>query len=616
MRCEACEHENIDGARFCQGCGALMPSAETGPDPLVGQVIGGRYRITGVLGEGGMGVVYVGEQQMGSTVRKVAVKTLHQHLSKDPSVLARFHRECGTVAQLEHPNTIKFYDFGATEDGTLYIAMEFVKGDPLSSVIERERAIAPERTLKILRQITGALDEAHAQGIVHRDLKPENVILTTSAGETDFVKVLDFGIAARTESTDVKREQKLTQQGMVLGTPPYMSPEQFTGKELDRRSDIYSLGVMAYEMLTGRLPFEADTPWQWATQHMTAQPTPFEASAPHMSIPEGMRRAILRALSKDRDQRQGTAKEFFADLSTGVALPATADDVPAPSIGSQGTAAMAAVPDFTGAGPFPMGAPGPVGHPGGMPIPGPMAPPGSLGGPMPMGAAVPVAPPPAARRGGGGGGLGLIIGLVVVGGGLLAAIAVVAVLSFRNRTKDDEQVITDPFADTSSQASTSSISPVTDATTGSAESTGMGADTGTGSGSGSGVATTTPTTGTGTGAATTARTAATTAATTGTASTTGRTATATATGGASGGDAAACAACIAAARAGNVSAAASHYARCSDPAGKSACSRDVRAGAQASADAAALNGKCDVARSIANSAASMGARVRLNPRCR
>ena len=272
-----------------------MPTlAEAGADPLIGQLIGGRYRVTGVLGEGGMGIVYVGEQQMGSTVRKVAIKTLHAHLSKDPSVIARFHRECGTVAQLEHPNTIKFYDFGSTADGTFYIAMEFVAGKPLADVLTHG-PLSVERTIKIMRQVCGSLDEAHLQGIIHRDLKPDNVILTDRAGETDFVKVLDFGIAARTESADAQKEQKLTQQGMVLGTPPYMSPEQFTGKALDARSDIYSLGVMTYEMLTGRLPFDADTPWQWATQHMSVQPIPFEVSAPSKNIPDGMRKAILKA---------------------------------------------------------------------------------------------------------------------------------------------------------------------------------------------------------------------------------------------------------------------------------------------------------------------------------
>src|SRR5664280_1520982 len=179
MNCHACGHENVEGARFCASCGAALPSlVDSQHDPLIGQVIGGRYRITGVIGEGGMGIVYVGEQQMGSTIRKVAVKTLHPHLSKDSNVLKRFHRECGTVAQPEHPNTIKVYDFGSTPDGTLYIAMEFVAGRPLSDVLQTEGKLSPERVIQIMRQICGALDEAHQMGVVHRDLKPDNIILT------------------------------------------------------------------------------------------------------------------------------------------------------------------------------------------------------------------------------------------------------------------------------------------------------------------------------------------------------------------------------------------------------------------------------------------------------
>src|SRR5262245_43486908 len=357
MKCEACQHENVEGAHFCAKCGALLPSGEEGPDPLVGQLIGGRFRVTGVLGEGGTGKVSVRGQQIVTTVRKVAIKTLHSHLSKDASVLARFHRECGTVAQLEHPNTIKFFDFGATNDGTLYIAMEFVAGKPLSDIIAKEGALASERVIKIMRQVCGALDEAHMQNIIHRDLKPENIILTARAGETDFVKVLDFGIAARSESADAQREQKLTQQGMVLGTPPYMSPEQFTGKALDVRSDIYSLGVMSYEMLTGKLPFEADTPWQWATQHMTAQPTPFEVSAPAKNIPHGMRSAILKSLEKERDKRQASARDFFAELSGGGRMTVTGETGVKVSA-SANTAAMEAAPDFGGGNP-----PAPVYHP-------------------------------------------------------------------------------------------------------------------------------------------------------------------------------------------------------------------------------------------------------------
>ncbi len=427
MQCESCGHSNIDGARFCANCGALMPSHEKGPDPMIGQLVGGRFRITGVLGEGGMGIVYVGEQQMGSTVRKVAIKTLHQHLSKDPSVLARFHRECGTVSELEHPNTIKLYDFGSTADGMLYIAMEFVKGRSLADVIKAEGPLSAERTIHIMRQVCGALDEAHGKGIIHRDLKPENVILTNRAGETDVVKVLDFGIAARSESADAQREQKLTQQGMVLGTPPYMSPEQFTGKALDARSDVYSLGVMVYEMLTSRLPFEADTPWQWATQHMTAQPIPFDVSAPQQSIPPAMRQAIMKSLAKDRDKRQGSAREFFSELSEGGRVTVDA----APPVGahvSTGTAAMEQVPNFAGAAA--PAAPPYAAH----------AAPAALAMGTPHGMAAPA--PMRTAPGRSGGGKGLVIGLGAIGGVLLLAIAVVAARSLRQN--DDEPLPTTP----------------------------------------------------------------------------------------------------------------------------------------------------------------------------
>lgn len=344
MNCESCGHNNIEGARFCANCGITMPTATDDENKLVGKLVGGRYRITRVIGEGGMGIVYEGEQKLGSSVRKVAVKTLHTELSRDPSVTARFHRECGTVAGLEHPNTIKVYDFGAMDDGTLYIAMEYLAGKPLDRVIQDEKQLAPQRVIRLLRQVSGSLEEAHAQGIIHRDLKPENVILIERAGEKDVVKLLDFGIAARTESADAAREAKLTQQGMVLGTPPYMSPEQFTGKALDKRSDIYSLAVMAYEMLTGKLPFEATTPWQWATEHMTAQPRPFETLSLAAPIPEPMRRAILRALSKDPAERFGAASQFvdaMAEPDTGESRVKvnTAEAVMA-------TAAMAAAPDF------------------------------------------------------------------------------------------------------------------------------------------------------------------------------------------------------------------------------------------------------------------------------
>ncbi len=556
MKCEACQHENIDGARFCAHCGALMPTvAEAGADPMIGKLIGGRYRVTGVLGEGGMGIVYVGEQQMGSTVRKVAIKTLHAHLSKDPSVLARFHRECGTVAQLEHPNTIKFYDFGSTDDGTLYIAMEFVAGHSLADVLLKG-PLSPERVIKIMRQVCGALDEAHMQGIIHRDLKPDNLVLTDRAGETDFVKVLDFGIAARTESADAQKEQKLTQQGMVLGTPPYMSPEQFTGKALDSRSDIYSLGVMTYEMLAGRLPFDADTPWQWATQHMSVQPIPFEVSAPAKNIPDGMRKAVLRALSKKKEDRQPTAREFFAELSDGGRM--TVESHPDVGANPSGTAAMAQVPDFN-APPSPM-------------MNAPMSPPVMAG--------VPPSPMTSGRNNKSGGGKGLVIGLGAVGGVLLIAIGVLAARSM-------------------SGAKDAPIVP-------------LGTDVGGGSGSlGTGaVQTLEPLASAAPDPVKTAPTAAPTdkvapieISKTGTGpASTGTTKSSTPAPAAN-----ACDACIAAASSGNISGAAADFARCTDAAKKAQCSQTARNNAPAAVKSAALNGNCGQAKAILAAAQSIGA---------
>jgi serine/threonine-protein kinase len=314
MECPAC-HTAVEGSsRFCPTCGISLgkPTVPDAPraDPLLGQVLGGKYRIVRLLGEGGMGAVYEGEQQLGTTKRRVAVKTLHPHLSRNPQIEARFQREVGTIAELEHPHTIQVYDFGTTPEGILYIVMEFLQGKSLADLLSAQGAMSPERVAHILEQVCGSLEEAHLHGIVHRDLKPDNVVLVERAGQKDYVKVLDFGIAKRSREED-KNEQKLTQQGMVLGTPPYMSPEQFTGQPIDARSDIYSLGVMAYEMLSGKLPFNATTAWEWATQHMTQSPIPIESLEQGNRVPQAMRDALARALAKSPDERFQTVKAFI-----------------------------------------------------------------------------------------------------------------------------------------------------------------------------------------------------------------------------------------------------------------------------------------------------------------
>ena len=283
-------------------------------DPLIGQNIAeNRYKIVKIIGEGGMGKVYLGEQKLGDRVRPVAIKTLQPDLAGDPQIIARFHREAGTVSLLDHPNTIKFYESGELPDGKLFVAMEFIQGESLAHIIARG-PMAPQRIEHILQQVCGSLGEAHEHGIVHRDLKPENVILTQKGQKGDFVKVLDFGIAKRDESSDAQ-DAKLTKQGMVLGTPPYMSPEQFTGQPLRATSDIYSLGVMVYEMLTGQLPFVANTPWEWATKHLTAPPVPFEMHAHGATILPRHKAATMRALAKEPAQRPGSMADFLRDFT-------------------------------------------------------------------------------------------------------------------------------------------------------------------------------------------------------------------------------------------------------------------------------------------------------------
>ncbi len=403
MVCSTCG-TSLDGEpRFCPKCGAVQPQPEPTVDPFLGQTIGGRYRILKLLGEGGMGAVYQAEQIIAGTAKKFAVKTLHPHLSKDPRILARFERECGTVAGLSHPNIIQLVDFGKTDDGTLYMVMEFVEGRSLSSVLEEHGALDPKRSTRILQQVCDALAEAHGAGIVHRDLKPDNIVLTERA--KDFVKVLDFGIAKRGEDALSKEEEKLTQQGTVLGTPPYMSPEQFTGRPIDLRSDLYSIAIIAYEMLAGRLPFSGNTAWEFANQHMTAPPAPLTVAPSGAPLPESMRNAIMRSLAKDPQARFSSATEFF-DAFSGEAPSATGPT-------------QFAMPIQSGTAPFVAVAATP---PPGQYAPPPYAP-TTGGGVVAMIPGSPVqAAPPARRK------TGLIlgiVGLVVVlgGGGVITAVA-------------------------------------------------------------------------------------------------------------------------------------------------------------------------------------------------
>ncbi len=366
MDCPVCHAQVADNQKFCPACGSMVPASQQKADPMLGSVIGGKYRVVNLLGEGGMGSVYLAEQKLGTTMKKVAIKTLHKELSRDPKIQARFDREAGTVAELQHPNTIQVFDYGKTDDDQLYIVMEYVQGANVADVLEKGGAMPPARAEAILRQVCGSLEEAHAHGIVHRDLKPENIVLTERAGTKDFVKVLDFGIAKRQSEND-PNEAKLTQQGMVLGTPPYMSPEQFTGATIDARSDIYSLGVMAYEMLSGQLPFRANTAWEWATQHMQAQPIPLETQPHGRAVPAVFSAAISRAMSKAPNDRFPTVREFADAMSGAVQAYVPSSRPQQPGEPAKGQTEYgdprASFPGGTGGG-----VPGQAGMMGGMPM--------------------------------------------------------------------------------------------------------------------------------------------------------------------------------------------------------------------------------------------------------
>jgi serine/threonine-protein kinase len=481
MECPSC-HAQIDPGKFCPACGASLAGAAPAEpvDPLLGKTLGNKYRVVKLLGEGGMGAVYMGDQQLGTKTRHVAIKTLHPHLSKDPKVLARFEREVGTVAELEHPNTIQVYDFGKTDDGILYIVMEFIQGMNLADLLEKNGAMEPARVEKILNQICGSLEEAHGRGIVHRDLKPDNIVLTERAGQKDFVKVLDFGIAKRSGEAD-QNEQKLTQQGMVLGTPPYMSPEQFTGKPIDARSDIYSLAIMAYEMLTGELPFRANTAWEWATQHMTQPPRDIDATAVSARVPQRMKDAVKKGLAKNPEERFPTVRAFFDAFSAGAPAVATAAAPPGqPAMGAapqmaqalpgKGKTEIATPLDFGGGGPMSGGGYGPPppmpqtqGAPmGNAPAPAHFGTPagGNVAFPTPN-AGIPQPPP---REHGGGGNKGLLLGAAAVIGVLSIGAIVFALKGSSNKgdglslpgsaTAAPTQVDLTPSATPSSSAAT------------------------------------------------------------------------------------------------------------------------------------------------------------------
>ncbi len=357
FRCPHCEAEIEEGARFCGACGRPISStaiveragvasknaasAETirvspgSPNPvtaaaaaavpapapappavsppvraavrpaaqplenLIGRTLNHRYLVEDKIGEGGFGAVFRGKQI--ATGREVALKILHPHNVSDETIVARFRREAEACSKLRDPHTVTTYDFDETPDGILYLAMELLRGQSLHQIQKAQGPLGVARVLKLLDQVAASLTEAHANGIVHRDMKPENVFIETREGD-DHVKVLDFGIAK--VMGDERSVPALTAVGQTLGTLEFMSPEQLRGQKLDGRSDLYALGMMAYEMLTGALPFtSAKSPIDIINFHMRQEPPAPSTLNPKVTIPAPVDAIILKMVAKDRDKR-------------------------------------------------------------------------------------------------------------------------------------------------------------------------------------------------------------------------------------------------------------------------------------------------------------------------
>jgi serine/threonine-protein kinase len=325
MICPDCKTLNADAARFCNSCGVTLSrshstaDAETvamtsdvtaqatpiNKDPLIGRSIDGRYRLDSLIGRGGMGAVYCATRLLIGD--EVAIKILHTEQVGDPHAAERFRREARAAARLKHPNAVSIYDFGVSGDGLQFLVMELVEGKSLREFTRAQGPLDPSLVAEITSQICAALDEAHRQHIVHRDIKPDNIIVNfTPAGLR--IKVLDFGIAKLRDDTT----SHLTQTGSVMGTPHYMSPEQCLGEELDSRADIYSVGVVVYELLCGRVPFNSPISTAVVVQHVNQPPPSLRAINP--AIMAEVEAVVFHALEKSRYARPPTAGALAQEL--------------------------------------------------------------------------------------------------------------------------------------------------------------------------------------------------------------------------------------------------------------------------------------------------------------
>ncbi|HSB12594.1 MAG TPA: bifunctional serine/threonine-protein kinase/formylglycine-generating enzyme family protein [Blastocatellia bacterium] len=305
--CPQCGKDFDGSIEICSADHSKLISIDPTADPMLGRLLDGRYRLVKKIGEGGMGSIYRSVHT--EMLRTCAIKLLTAVSPGNEDAVPRFKGEAKMASRIDNAHAVTIYDFGQSDDKILFLAMEFIDGKALSRVIAEERVLPIERVIHITNQIAEALTAAHALKIIHRDLKPDNIMITRKGKDNDFVKVLDFGIAKSvSEGSD-----NLTKTGFVLGTPVYMSPEQVLGEELDPRSDLYSLAIIVYEMLSGRLPFTGDNPQAIMMKRIISEPIRLRTIAP--SISETVERVVMAGLEHDRDSRTPNVQIFAAELS-------------------------------------------------------------------------------------------------------------------------------------------------------------------------------------------------------------------------------------------------------------------------------------------------------------
>jgi len=323
--CPACSQSYATDTKSCPNDGARLVKLKATRDPLIGRVFENRYEIRTTLGEGGMGTVYRGWQL--SVDREVAIKVVHSSIASDRTAVKRFLREARLSSRLSQPNIVNVYDFGQTEDGILYLVMELLRGNTLAHELEAQRALPLRRVLTIAMQLCDALQAAHAMGIVHRDLKPGNVVILADPPGRDLLKVLDFGLA---KSLVAESTSNVTNTNAILGTPLYMAPEQIEGKATDQRADIYAMGCMLHQMLTGRPPFLAENANLVLAAHMNDPIPPLPATVPQTLVAVIERMMAKRVEARIRDiQTVHTALQSVIDGGYGASdLADTTPDIP------------------------------------------------------------------------------------------------------------------------------------------------------------------------------------------------------------------------------------------------------------------------------------------------